>query len=111
MRGARATTDGDEDDPVREAGEAAATLRERYDELARIEGRIDDLGRDRIENAADAYRRAHRILDGYEEDAVGTGDFGSYVQFRGEFGEAVDVDDAALAADAFAAADDSDTAA
>jgi len=106
MRGARATTDGDEDDPVREAGEAAATLRERYDELARIEGRIDDLGRDRIEAAADAYRRAHRILDGYEEDAVGTGDFGSYVQFRGEFGEAVDVDDAALAADAFAAADE-----
>ena len=106
MSGARTTTDGDEDDPVREAGEAAATLRERYDELARIEGRIDDLGRDRIEAAADAYRRAHRILDGYEEDAVGTGDFGSYVQFRGEFGEAVDVDDAALAADAFAAADE-----
>jgi len=28
---------GDASDPVREAGEAAATLRERYDELARIE--------------------------------------------------------------------------
>ncbi|WP_144921804.1 DUF7118 family protein [Halorubrum salsamenti] len=99
-------TDGDDTDPVREAGEAAATLRERYDELARIEGRIADLGRDRIEAAADAYRRAHRVLDQYEEDAVGTGDFGSYVQFRGEFGEAVDVDDDALAADAFAAADE-----
>jgi len=60
-----------------------ATLRERYDELARIEARIADLGRDRIETAADAYRRAHRVLDQYEEDAVGTGDFGSYVQFRG----------------------------
>lgn len=92
--------------PVREAGEAAATLRERYDELARIEARIADLGRDRIETAADAYRRAHRVLDQYEEDAVGTGDFGSYVQFRGEFGEAVDAADDALAADAFAAADD-----
>jgi len=74
---------GDASDPVREAGEAAATLRERYDELARIEARIADLGRDRIETAADAYRRAHRVLDQYEEDAVGTGDFGSYVQFRG----------------------------
>ncbi|MCG1007085.1 DUF7118 family protein [Halorubrum lacusprofundi] len=97
---------GDASDPVREAGEAAATLRERYDELARIEARIADLGRDRIETAADAYRRAHRVLDQYEEDAVGTGDFGSYVQFRGEFGEAVDAADDALAADAFAAADD-----
>jgi hypothetical protein len=106
MAGAGATTGADESDPVREAGEAAATLRERYDELARIEGRIADLGRDRIETAADAYRRAHRVLDQYEDDAVGTGDFGSYVQFRGEFGEAVDADDDALAADAFAAADE-----
>ena len=94
------------DDPVREAGEAAATLRERYDELARIEDRIADLERDRVEAAADAYRRAHRVLDQYEDDAVGTGDFGSYVQFRGEFGEAVDADDEALATDAFAAAND-----
>ncbi|GAB3695183.1 DUF7118 family protein [Halorubrum pallidum] len=94
------------DGPVAEAGEAAATLRERYDELRRIESRIDDLGRDRIEAAADAYRRANRVLDQYEEDAVGTGDFGSYVQFRGEFADAVDVGDDALAADAFAAADD-----
>ncbi|MDZ5809904.1 hypothetical protein U4E84_00865 [Halorubrum sp. AD140] len=92
--------------PVAEAGEAAATLRERYDELRRIEARIDDLGRDRIEAAVDAYRRAHRVLDQYEEDAVGTGDFGSYVQFRGAFDDAVSVDDDALAADAFAAADE-----
>ncbi|WP_123621918.1 hypothetical protein [Halorubrum sp. CSM-61] len=106
MSGAEATTGATEADPVREAGEAAAVLRERYDELARIEARIADLGRDRVETAADAYRRAHRVLDGYEEDAVGTGDFGSYVQFRGEFGEAVDADDDALAADAFAAADE-----
>jgi len=106
MGGAAAATDADESDPVREAGEAAAALRERYDELARLEGRIADLGRGRIETAADAYRRAHRVLDQYEEDAVGTGDFGSYVTFRGEFGEAVDADDDALAADAFAAADE-----
>ena len=96
----------DADDPVRDAGAAAATLRERYDELARIEARIAEIGRDRIEAAADTYRQAHRVLDQYEDDAVGTGDFGSYVQFRGEFGEAVDVDDDALAADAFAAADE-----
>jgi len=98
---------GDSDaDPVRAAGEAAATLRERYDELARIEGRISDLGRDRVEAAVDAYRRAHRVLDQYEEDAVGSGDFASYVQFEGAFANAVDADDDALAADAFAAADE-----
>jgi len=106
MIGAGATTGATESDPVREASEAAATLRARYDEIARIEARIAELGRNRIEAAADAYRRAHRVLDGYEEDAVGTGDFGSYVQFRGEFGQAVDAEDGALAADAFAAADE-----
>ncbi len=95
-----------ESDPVRTAGEAAAILRERYDELERIEGRIADLGRDRVEAAVDAYRRAHRVLDQYEEDAVGSGDFASYVRFEGAFANAVDVDDDALAADAFAAADD-----
>jgi hypothetical protein len=92
--------------PVREAGEAAARLRERYDELRRIETRIADLGRDRVETAADTYRRAHRVLDQYEDDAVGSGDFAAYVRFEGEFANAVDVDDAALAADAFAAADE-----
>ncbi|ELZ48877.1 hypothetical protein C464_05685 [Halorubrum coriense DSM 10284] len=97
---------GDGDDPVHEAGEAAARLRERYDELRRIESRIDGHGRDRVEAVADAYRRAHRILDRYEEDAVGSGDFESYVRFRGEFGEAVDVDDDLPAGEAFEAADD-----
>ena len=93
-------------DPVAEAGEAAATLRERYDELRRIEGRIADLGRDRVEAAADAYRQAHRVIEQYEDDAVGSGDFAAYVQFEGEFANAVDVGDDALAADAFAAADE-----
>ena len=94
------------DDPILAAGEAAAELRERYDELRRLESRIADLGVERVEAAADAYRRAHRVLDQYEEDAVGTGDFGSYVQFEGAFANAVDVDDDTPAADAFAAADE-----
>ncbi len=88
------------------AGGAAAELRERYDELRRLESRIADLGRDRVEAAADAYRRAHRVLDQYEDDAVGTGDFGSYVQFEGAFAKATDVGDDVPAADAFAAADE-----
>ena len=92
--------------PLHEAGEAAAELRERYDELARLEARIADLGRERIETTVDAYRQAIRVLKQYEEDAVGTGDFGSYVQFEAAIANAVDVPDDAPAADAFAAADD-----
>jgi len=95
-----------ESDPIRDAGEAAAILRERYDELGRIETRIADLGRDRVEAAVDAYRQAHRVLDQYEEDAVGSGDFASYVRFEGAFANAVGVGDDALASDAFAAADE-----
>src|SRR6056297_1510155 len=105
MGGAATDDAATESDPVAEAGEAAATLRERYDELCRIEDRIADLGRERVEAAADTYRQAHRVIEQYEDDAVGSGDFAAYVQFEGEFANAVDVDDDALAADAFAAAD------
>ncbi|WP_434521586.1 DUF7118 family protein [Halorubrum sp. AS12] len=105
-RAARSDAESDADDPVAEAGEAAARLRERYDELRRTTSRIDGYGRDRVEAAADAYRRAQRILDRYEEDAVGSGDFESYVRFRGEFGDAVDVDEDLPASDAFEAADE-----
>ncbi|QAU13900.1 hypothetical protein EKH57_14890 [Halorubrum sp. BOL3-1] len=105
-RAARGDAESDADDAVTDAGEAAARLRERYDELRGIESRIDGHGRDRVETAADAYRRAHRVLDRYEGDAVGSGDFESYVRFRGEFGDAVDVDDDVPAGDAFEAADE-----
>lgn len=88
------------------AGEAAATLRERYDELRAIESRIESLGPERVESTVDAYRQAHRVLDQYEDDAVGSGDFASYVKFEGAFANAVDVGSDALAADAFAAADE-----
>ncbi len=93
-------------DPILAAGEVIGELRERYDELRRIESRIADLGEERVEAAADAYRRAHRVLDQYEEDAVGSGDFKSYVRFEGAFANATSVGDDALAADAFAAADE-----
>ncbi|SEH49531.1 hypothetical protein SAMN05192561_10387 [Halopenitus malekzadehii] len=93
-------------EPVAAAATAAAELRERYDERRSIESRIDEVGRDRVEAAADAYRRAVRVLDRYEEDATGTGDFGSYVRFEGEFEAATDVDDDVPAGEAFAAANE-----
>lgn len=86
---------------------AAAELREAHGRVREVESRIDDRGEERIVAAADAYRSALRLLDQYEEDATGTGDFGSYVEFRGSFGELVEgLDDDALARDAFEAADD-----
>ncbi|WP_096390136.1 DUF7118 family protein [Halopenitus persicus] len=93
-------------EPVAAAASAAAELRERYDERRSIEARIDDVGRGRVEAAADAYRHAIRVLDRYEEDATGTGDFGSYVRFEGEFEAATDVDDDVPASEAFAAANE-----
>ena len=101
--GGRATS-GPAASVLERAGEAAAELRERYDELRAIERRIDELGIDRVEAAADAYRRAHRVLDSYEDDATGTGDFGAYLTFESKFASAVDVDDDALATEAFEAA-------
>jgi hypothetical protein len=104
---------GDEQSPVgkdaeemQHAGEAAAVLRERYDELCAIDDQIETVGEARVEAAADAYREAHRVLDQYEENAVGTGDFGSYLEFEGRFADAVAVDTGAFGADAFAAADE-----
>ena len=91
---------------IQQAGEAAAVLRERYDEWRAIADRIETIGEARVEATADAYREAHRVLDQYADDAVGTGDFGSYLEFEGRFADAVDVDTDAFAADAFAAADE-----
>lgn len=98
------TPDGESASIRRQAGEAAAELRERYDELRAIERHIEGLGKRRVEAAADAYRQAHRVLDSYEDDATGTGDFGAYVSFESEFAAAVSVDDDALGAEGFDAA-------
>ncbi|MFA9516498.1 hypothetical protein ACERIT_04665 [Halopenitus sp. H-Gu1] len=101
--------EGDLDDrsgTVAAAARAAAELRERYDERHAIEDRIEDIGRDRVEAAADSYRIAIRVLDQYEENATGTGDFESYVRFESEFDAATNVDADVPAADAFEAADE-----
>lgn len=100
------TATADEERSVHEAADAAATLREAFDDLERIERHIADLGLDRVETAADRYRRAHRVLKQYEEDAVGTGDFSSYVKFEAAFDAATDTESGELAASAFEAAND-----
>jgi exonuclease VII small subunit len=97
---------GEADEAVTRAARAAAELRERYDERHAIEDRIEEIGRERVEAAADGYRTAIRVLDRYEEDATGTGDFESYVRFESEFDAATNVDEDVPAGDAFEAADE-----
>lgn len=73
------------DSVVSRAGEAAAQLREAYDKLVAMEDRIARIGQDRVEATADAYRRAIRVLDKYEDDATGSGNFEAFVAFEDEF--------------------------
>lgn len=93
-------------EPITHAAESAADLREVYDELRAIETRLSQLGESRVEATVDAYRQAGRVLDRYDDTAIGSGDFASYVQFRSKFEAATNVDEDILAADAFERAND-----
>ncbi len=65
--------------------ESITALNDAYEELNHVSEELERIGEQEIERAVEAYRQAHRILDRYADDATGTGDFGSYVQFRGQY--------------------------
>lgn len=65
--------------------ESVDALDDAHDELQRLRKKLSGIGESEVEQAVDAYRDAHRILDRYADDATGTGDFKSYVQFRGQY--------------------------
>lgn len=69
-------------DAVEERVDALETARERRDS---VEERIDAVGEEAVVDAADAYRKAVRLLDRYEDSATGTGDFQAYVEFQDKF--------------------------
>ena len=72
--------------------------------LADVEREIESVGEGAVVDAADAYRKATRLLDRYEGSATGTGDFQAYVEFQDAFlGLVADRDDTP-ASDAFDAA-------
>lgn len=104
--GARSDREADDPHPaVAAAHEAAGALRAAHDRRREVETRIEAAGEGQVESAADAYRRAVRVLDGYEDSATGTGDFRAYVEFEAKISAvAEELDDDALAADAFEAA-------
>jgi hypothetical protein len=87
-------------DPVARLGDAAADYRD-------AQAAVAEYGADRLDAVADAHRRAHGLLDQYESDATGSGDFQAYVTFRDEFSSLVeDLPDDLPARDAFEAAGD-----
>ncbi|NUE01356.1 hypothetical protein HUB97_02475 [Halorubraceae archaeon YAN] len=65
--------------------EARNALTEATATVDAVQAEIDEHGEERVVATADAYRRAIRLLDQYEETATGTGDFKSYLQFQSSF--------------------------
>jgi hypothetical protein len=87
-------------DPVTRLQQAAADYRD-------ARAAVADRGEAELEAVADAYDRATTLLDRYEADATGTGDFQAYVEFQDEFiGFVEGLPDDLLARDAFEAAND-----
>ncbi|SFR33883.1 hypothetical protein SAMN04487947_0075 [Halogeometricum rufum] len=73
------TPNADDADDLRERLLAARADRDD------AEAAIAETGEESVVAAADAYRKATRLLDDYEESAVGTGDFQAYVEFQDKF--------------------------
>ncbi|GAA0667231.1 DUF7118 family protein [Natronoarchaeum mannanilyticum] len=65
-------------------------LRTAHERLEALRSEVADHGEDDVETVAETYRSAHRLLDRYVDAATGTGDFKSYVEFRGEFATLVE---------------------
>ena len=91
---------------VAEVDDAIETLRSAQRELRDVEREIESVGEDAVVDAADAYRKAIRLLDRYEGSATGTGDFQAYVEFQDKFLGLVEERDDTPASEAFSAAGD-----
>ena len=110
MSGLDSAADGDgaasDDVAARiEAAEARIEdLRSAKERLATVDSEIESVGEAAVVDAADAYRKATRLLDRYEGSATGTGDFQAYVEFQDKFLGLVDERDDTPASQAFAAA-------
>jgi hypothetical protein len=74
--------DGLGEEPVADVLAELADARADYEDAAAV---VADHGEPRLTQVADALDRAQGLLDRYEGDATGTGDFQSYVEFEGAF--------------------------
>jgi hypothetical protein len=69
-------------EPVADVLDELADARAAYEDATAA---VTDHGEARLEQVADALDRARGLLDRYEGDATGTGDFQAYVEFQGAF--------------------------
>ncbi len=92
---------------AQEAADPVARLQRADDDYRDARAAVADHGESELETVADAYDRATTLLDRYEADATGTGDFQTYIEFRDEFIEFTEgLPDDLLARDAFENAND-----
>ncbi|WP_267641162.1 DUF7118 family protein [Haloarchaeobius amylolyticus] len=70
--------------------EAAARLREAEREHQQARQAVEERGRDGLEQVADAYGEATKLLDNYVDTATGSGDFQAYVEFQERFATLVE---------------------
>jgi len=77
-------------EPATRRFDSVERLRSAHERLEELRSDVEDHGEDAVETVADTYRSAHRLLDRYVDAATGTGDFKSYVEFRGEFATLVE---------------------
>lgn len=84
---ARITTDGGRRADLADVSGLVTAIREAHERRRRIESQIADHGEATVRQVADAYDRATRLLDQYEDTATGTGreNFKSYVEFQEAF--------------------------
>ncbi len=89
------------------AQEVVAELEAAFEHHQIIDSEINEIGERNLKAAADGYRNATRLLDSYEETAVGSGDFSSYLEFQSQFLSLIEqLPDSAMAAEGFQRASD-----
>lgn len=75
----------DEHPTAAETDDLRARLTEAREARDAAESTVAETGEESVIAAADAYRKATRLLDRYEDSAVGSGDFQAYVEFQDKF--------------------------
>ncbi len=94
-------------EPVGADGDARERLAEAREEFERVRDRVEEMGLEDLRRVRSAHETVARVLDSYEEEATGYGDFETYVEFQEELERTVEaLDDDLPEREAFEAADE-----